>query len=126
MKHQKNLTTEKAVKIEPVRTEVMTERLQEWFEDLKEFVQKYDILPENIHNMDETGFNIGDSEARHVVVDTNIQSWYQAQPGHQEWVMAIECTCADGSAPVTPLIIFTGETFVWQWIPTDFDSTWKF
>src|SRR5579859_7159793 len=74
MKRQKNLTTEKAVKIEAVRTKVTTEHLQEWFEDLKEVVQKYDILPENIYNMDETGFNIGDSEARHVVVDTNIQS----------------------------------------------------
>src|SRR5579859_5237102 len=126
MKRQKNLTTEKAVKIEAVRTEVTTEHLQEWFEDLKEVVQKYDILPENIYNMDETGFNIGDSEARHVVVDRNIQSRYQAQPVRQEWVTAIECICADGSGPITPLIIFTSETFVRQWIPTDFDSTWKF
>src|SRR5579859_7983982 len=97
MKGQKNLTTEKAVKIEVVRTEVTTEHLQEWFEDLKEVVQKYDILPENIYNMDEMGFNIGDSEARHVIMDTNIQSRYQAQPGRQEWVTAIECICADGS-----------------------------
>src|SRR5579859_7767266 len=111
MKRQKYLTTEKAVKIETVRTEVTTEHLQEWFEDLKEVVQKYDILRENIYNMDETAFNIGDSEARRVVMDTNIQSRYQAQPGRQEWVTAIECICADGSTPVAPLIIFTGKTF---------------
>src|SRR5579859_1671253 len=102
MKGQKNLTTEKAVKIEVVRTEVTTEHLQEWFEDLKEVVQKYDILPENIYNMDEMGFNIGDSEAQHVIVDTNIQSRYQAQLGRQEWVTAIECICTDRSAPRSP------------------------
>ena len=125
MKRQKNLRTEKAEKIEAVRNEVRAEDLEKWFMKLERVVQKFDILPENIYNMDETGFNIGDFEARHVVVDTSVQTRYQAQPAQQEWVTAIECICADGSS-IPPLMIFTGETFVWQWVPIDFDSAWKF
>ena len=63
--------------------------------------------------MDETGFNIGDFEARHVMVNTTVQSRYQAQPGWQEWVTAVECICADGSS-IPLLMIFTSETFVRQ------------
>ena len=78
------------------------------------------IISENIYNMDKTGFNIGNFESRQAVVDTTVKSHYQAQPGHQEWVTAVECICADGSS-IPPLIIFTSETFVKQWIvPKDF------
>ena len=77
-----------------------------------------------MYNMDETGFNIGDFEARHVVIDISVNSQYQAQPGQQEWVTSIECIYADGSS-VSSVIIFTDETFVRQWMPKGFDSTWK-
>ena len=124
MKRQK-LQTERAEKIELVRNEVSVKDLEEFYVELERVIQEYEILPENIYNMDETGFNIGDYEARHVVVDTSIQSRYQAQPGRQEWVIAVECICADGSL-VPPLIIFAGETFIAQWVPTTFDPVWKF
>ena len=88
-------------------------------------ITEYHILSENIYNMDETGFNISDFESRQAVVDTTVKSRYQAQPGRQEWVTAVECICADGSS-IPPLIIFNGETFVKQWVPKDFDPTWKF
>jgi DDE superfamily endonuclease len=74
--------------------------------------------------MDETGFNIGDFEARHVIVDTTVNSRYQAQPGRQEWVTSIECIGADGSW-IPPAIIYTGENFVRKWHPVGFDPTWK-
>jgi len=125
IKRQKELHTERTKKIEAVRQEVKIEDLKTWFEELERVVQEYDILPKNIYNMDETGFNIGDYEARNVVVDTSVQSHYQAQSGRQEWVTTVECICVDGSW-VPPLVIFTGETFVKQWVPKDFDPSWKF
>jgi len=120
-----NLQTEKTAKIEVARKEVKIEDLEKWFIELERVIQEFDILPENFYNMDETGFNIGDFEARHMVVDTSVQTQHQAQPGRQEWTTAVECICADGSS-IPPLMIFTGETFVRQWVPMDFDSTWLF
>ena len=125
IKRQKQLKSERAEKIEVVRNEVKVEDLEKWFTELAALAEKYDIQPGNIYNMDESGFNVGNFEARQVIVDTSVQSRYQAQAGWQEWVTAVECICADGSS-VPPLIIFTGETFVRQWVPANFDSTWKF
>jgi hypothetical protein len=125
IKRQKQLQSEQSEKIEGVRNEVKVEDLEKWFTELAALIEKYNIQLGNIYNMDESGFNIGDFEARQVVVDTSVQSRYQAQPGRQEWVTAVECICADGSS-ISPLIIFTGETFVRQWVPANFDSTWKF
>ena len=112
-------------KIEAVRNEVTAEDLEKWFVELERVITEHHILPENIYNMDETGANIGDFQSRQAVVDTTVRFRYQAQPGRQEWVTAVECICADGSS-IPPLIIFTGETFVMQWVPKDFDPTWKF
>lgn len=47
--------------------------LESWFIELENVITEFNILPENIYNMDETGFNIGDFEARHVVVDTSVK-----------------------------------------------------
>jgi DDE superfamily endonuclease len=124
-RRQRNLRTERVEKIEAVRNEVTAADLEKWFAELERVVRDFNILPRNIYNMDETGFNIGDFQARHVVLDTSVNSRYQAQPGRQEWLTSIECICADGSS-ISPLLIFTGETFVRQWVPPNFDSTWKF
>ena len=97
------------------------EELDKWFKELEKVVNEFEILPENIYNMDETGFNIGDFEARNVIVDSNIQSRYQVQPDRQEWVSAIECICVDGTA-IPPLLIFCGESFINQWLPFNFDA----
>ena len=58
--------------------------LEKWFVELVRVVWEFDILSENVYNMDETGFNIGDFEAQHVIVDTSVQTRYQVQPEWQE------------------------------------------
>jgi hypothetical protein len=50
---------------------------------------------------------------------------YQAQPGRQEWVTAVECTCADETV-IPPLIIFKGENMVESWLPKNIPLGWKF
>ncbi len=59
--------------------------------------------------MDESGFAIGDIEASQRIINATIRQRFQAKPGRQEWVTAIECICADGSS-LPPLIIFKGES----------------
>ena len=101
-------------KKEGVRNAVTVKELENWFIELSRIVQDFNILPENIYNMDETGFNIGDFEARHVVINISVNSRYQAQPGRQEWVTSIECICPDGTA-ISPLIVFRGKNLSTQW-----------
>ena len=37
------------------------------------------------------GFSIGTGQRSYVVVDATLRKKYQAEPGRQEWVTAVEC-----------------------------------
>jgi len=50
--------------IEAVRVkDISVERLTRWFDDWEHMITKYRIQLENIYNIDESGFAIGDIEA---------------------------------------------------------------
>jgi hypothetical protein len=84
------------------------EWLQCWFEDLEKVVAEYNIKPENMYNMDESGFAIGEKEAGRCIINAQVRQKFQAKPGRQEWVSVVECVCADGSV-IPPLVIFRAE-----------------
>jgi len=120
------LESERRKCIEAARIkDVSSERLERWFEDLQNIVKEFGIEVENIYNMDESGFAIGDVEASMRIIDKTIRQKFQAKPGRQEWVTAIECICADGSF-LPPLIIFKGENLSCQWIPASIHDDWRF
>ena len=105
--------------------DVSVERLTKWFEDLRRVIEEHNIESENIYNMDESGFAIGDVEASQRIINATICQRFQAKPGCQKWVTALECICATGSS-LPPLIIFKGENFSCQWIPADIHKAWRF
>jgi hypothetical protein len=105
--------------------DVSVERLTKWFEDLQSVINEYDIELGNLYNMDESGFAIGDVEASQRIINATIRQRFQAKPGRQEWVTAIECVCADGTS-LPPLIIFKGENLSRQWIPASIHNHWRF
>lgn len=105
--------------------DVSVERLTKWFDDLRGIIEEHNIEPENLYNMDETGFAIGDVEASQRIINATIRQKFQAKPGRQEWVTAVECICADGSS-LSPLIIFKGENLSRQWIPASIHNNWRF
>ena len=88
--------------------ESSTEIIKNWLNTVARILREHNIKPENIYNMDETGFAIGVIQAGRVIIDSRIRSQFQAQPGRQEWVTIIECICADGTV-ITPLVIFKGD-----------------
>jgi len=100
------------------------ERLTQWFEDLRQVIEEYDIKQENMYNMDESGFAIGEKEATRCIINAQIRQQYQAKPGRQEWVTAVECICADGTV-IPPLIIFRAENLSREWIPATINGDWK-
>ena len=59
--------------------------------------------------MDESGFAIGTTQAGRAIINTKVRSQLQAHPGRQEWVLVVECICADGTA-ISPLVIFKGKS----------------
>jgi hypothetical protein len=76
--------------------------------------------------LDESGFAIGEIEAtRKRIINVGIRQQFQAKPGRQEWVTAVECICADGTS-LPPLIIFKAENLSRQWIPADIHDNWRF
>jgi hypothetical protein len=97
------------------------EALQHWFDSVSEAIAEYNIQPENIYNMDESGFSIGTIEASKVIINKYIRERYRAQPGRQGWVTSVECICADGTY-VPPLIIFRAENKSTSWIPNNFPN----
>ena len=67
------------------------------------------------------GFSIGTGQSAYIVVDSRLRKKYQAEPGRQEWVTAVECVSADGQV-IPPFIIFKGDNFMMSWVPKDIVS----
>ena len=112
--------------IDAVRVKDTTpERLQQWFDDLEKVVAEYNIKPENMYNMDESGFAIGEREAGRCIINAQVRQQFQAKPGRQEWVSVVECVGADGSV-IPPLVIFKAENLSTQWIPDSIHGEWRF
>jgi DDE superfamily endonuclease/Tc5 transposase DNA-binding domain len=97
-------------------TEASPEIIQNWYNILFQTIDEYGISPSNTYNCDESGFGVGKSKTRRVVIDTTIKQNYQAEPGRQEWVTVMECISGDGTC-IPPLIIFAGENVCTSWIP---------
>ena len=84
------------------------EWLTRWGEDLEKATTEYNILAENMDNidMDENRFAIGEIEAAAKrIINAYIRQEFQAKTGRQEWVTLLECVCANRTA-ILPLIIF--------------------
>jgi hypothetical protein len=97
-----------------------------WLTTVKQILKDNEILPENVYNMDESGFYIGSMQAGCVIVDSMCNSTFQAQSGQQEWVTVVECICGDGTS-IPPLVIFKGEKISSDWvIPANIQEEWRF
>lgn len=101
------------------------EALDNWFTVFQTTILEHNIQPQDVYNMDETGFSIGMIQASRVIVNSNMQSQYQAQPGRQEWISVVECITADGTS-IPPFIIFKGEQLLSSWLPTAVPENWHF
>ena len=82
------------------------------------------MSPPKTFTTDETGFSIGSVQRGKVIINAQIRSQFQANPGWQEWVTAIECICTDGTV-IDPLLIFKGAK-VGDWIQhANVPNTWS-
>ena len=84
--------------------------LRRWFDELTAIMSRNQYRPSNIYNMDETGYGIGGSQSKQVLVvvdkrdseHTALQSKsgkaVQKAKGRADWMTAIECVSASGTA----------------------------
>ena len=94
---------------------------------MQQNMDKNHCKPEDIYDMDETGYAIGTTQSSQVLVvlETGSNRKYYGEgqkvvkkvPGRQEWVTAIECVSATGRIS-PPLMIFKGQIpYKEQWRP---------
>jgi hypothetical protein len=96
-----------------------------WFEQCELVIDEFDILKENMYNMDETGFSIGIINDAHVVINKEKQTCSIMHPSRQEWTTIIECICVDGTA-LSSFIILKGKMVASSWIPKSIlNKKWK-
>jgi len=84
------------------------------FNLLEEVVNKYEIKPQNMYNMDEKGVQLGVARREAVLVDRDQKDVYAIQNGNRELITIIECICADGIA-LRPTVIFQGQRRDHRW-----------
>jgi len=97
-----------------------------WFELVKNTINKYGILPQDIYNFDETGFQMGQISASKVVTDASQPGRpKQVKPTNTQWVTLIQGACADGST-IPPFLVFKGKELNHTWFHQGLPSTWTF
>jgi hypothetical protein len=98
--------------------------IRAWFDLVRNTIAKYGILEEDIHNFDETGFQMGVIATAKVVAGAEKAGKAVAvQPGNREWVTAIESIDSTGGGP-PPVIIFEGKMHISTWYTDDLPRDW--
>ena len=101
------------------------EVVKRWFEAVASQLQEHTYEPQNIWNMDESGFGVGESQTTRVLVPINFNGKHKSVAGKQEWITDIECINAAGGA-LTPMIIFKAKNLNSGWLPPEIPSDWHF
>jgi hypothetical protein len=88
-------------------------RVQEYFERLQAILEKEGIVPEDIWNMDETGFRIGVGKDQMIVTKRD-RAHYLGIPENRESATAIEAISAGGQY-IPAFLVLTGNFHMAQW-----------
>jgi hypothetical protein len=94
-----------------------TQRTVEYFNRLRETIVQYGIPPEDIWNMDETGFRIGVGKDQFIVTKRKRLHLF-GMPENRECATAIECISAAGIV-IPAFLILTGQVHMDQWYRLD-------
>jgi hypothetical protein len=83
-----------------------------WFKLVEETKAKYGVHNDDVHNFDESGFQMGVIGSMKVVTGAERRARPQlVQPGDREWVTVIQSVCAAGYA-TPPFIIYKGRVHI--------------
>lgn len=97
-----------------------------YFELLAQKIEKYNLKPEQIYNMDEKGFMIGiTARSKRIFARRQYEQGglkQHIQDGNREWITTIACICAN-KTKLPPALIYIGKSGTIQesWVD-DFDT----
>ncbi|CDU23184.1 related to transposase [Sporisorium scitamineum] len=80
--------------------------VEAYFDLLEDTSKEYNIVLENIYNMDETGFLLGQSQPCNIIVPK--------ENGNRETITMVECISTHGPPPL-PMVIFKGKAHQQGW-----------
>jgi len=97
-----------------------------WFKLVQDTITQYGVHPDDVHNFDETGFQMGVIGSMKVVTGSERRTRPDLiQPGDREWVTVIQGICAAGYA-IPPFIIYKGIVHISAWYEEeDIPYDWK-
>jgi hypothetical protein len=101
-------------------------QIQDWFRLVRNLVAKYGIVPEDIYNFDETGFQMGVISTSKVVTRLGQKGRPKTkQPGNREWVTIIHAINSSGWV-LPAFVIFEAKLHQASWYcTTDLPRDWK-
>jgi hypothetical protein len=97
-----------------------------WFKLVEEAKAKYSIHDDDVHNFNESGFQISVISTMKVVTGSERRARPDLiQPGDREWVTLIQSIYAAGYA-TPPFIIYKGRVYISAWYEeADIPHNWK-
>jgi hypothetical protein len=91
------------------------EIISAWFKLVRTTIEEYGVYTDDIHNFDETGFQMGVIGSMKVVTGSERRTRPNLiQPGDREWVTNVQSICAAGYA-IPPFIIYKGRVHISAW-----------
>ena len=100
------------------------ETIQGWFALVRNTINKYGILEDDIYNFDEVGFQMGVAATCKVVTASERRhAPKMVQPGDREWASVIQGVNAQGWA-IPPLIILKGRYHLSSWYDETLPRDW--
>jgi len=102
------------------------ETISAWFKLVEETKAKYGVHDDDVHNFNESGFQMGIIASMKVVTGSERRARPDIiQPGDREWVTLIQSICAAGYA-IPPFIIYKGRVHISAWYEeADIPRNWK-
>jgi len=96
------------------------ESFKQYFNIVGHKIEEYGITADNIYNMDEKGFMIGQVQKSHRIFTkdtyTDQKEAKAGQDGNREWITVLATICADGTA-LSPALIYKA-------VSGDLQDTW--
>lgn len=88
--------------------------VEKWFQSYQKAIEDYGILPEDIYNFDETGFQIGVGRDQWIITREPKKRIVSGSITNRESLTVVEAVSATGYT-TPPLIILSAKTILFRW-----------